>query len=350
MLVSIIIPVFNVAPYIEDCLRSVIRQSYSGPVECLIIDDCGTDNSIAIAERMIAEYDGAIRFKILHHEHNRGLSAARNTGLEMAVGDYVLFVDSDDEIAEDCLEKMMAVVRERPEVELVQGCYMYHRNGINISWPKEIRTTHAISNEEVRNCFYQYKQVPKSAWNKLMSRSLIQKNHLGFIEGLLFEDDPWTFYWLKYVNDAWFLPDITYHYKIRSNSIITGTSRTTAMIHHLMGYHDMIQHISPNYVQQETEYCMLFFTTYIVQRSGGFSFPGLKDDYRYYRRYAWVNRIIKQLILLDLSWSLGNFRYGWVLYSLLLRIKYPSQIPKDYTRLRCWLKRKFESRIPVHDR
>ena len=63
---SIIIPVYQVAPYIEDCLRSVMRQTYQGAMECLIVDDCGTDDSIAIAERAIASYDGPIVFHILY--------------------------------------------------------------------------------------------------------------------------------------------------------------------------------------------------------------------------------------------------------------------------------------------
>ena len=110
--VSIIIPVYNVAPYIGDCLRSVMRQSYKGDVECILVDDCGLDESIVIAEQMIAEYDGPIQFKILHHDHNRGLSAARNTGTLQAKGDWIYYLDSDDEITEDCIEKMMTVVSE----------------------------------------------------------------------------------------------------------------------------------------------------------------------------------------------------------------------------------------------
>lgn len=98
MKLSIVIPVFNVAPYIADCLRSVMRQTYTGSMECLIVDDCGTDDSIAIAKQMIADYKGPIRFQILHHEWNRGLSAARNTGTEAATGEYLYYLDSDDEI------------------------------------------------------------------------------------------------------------------------------------------------------------------------------------------------------------------------------------------------------------
>ena len=154
MNVSIIIPVYNVAPYIEDCLRSVIGQTYRGVIECLIVDDRGTDDSIAIAERLIKDYSGPIRFEILHHEHNRGVAAARNTGALKAKGDYIFYLDSDDEITTDCIEKMMAVASQEPDIEMVQGNYIRFCDGKQIHGPREISIVHASPNEEVRNCFY----------------------------------------------------------------------------------------------------------------------------------------------------------------------------------------------------
>ncbi len=168
--VSIIIPVYNVAPYIEDCLWCVMCQTYIGPIECLIVDDCGTDESILIAERMIEKYEGPILFKILHHGHNRGLSAARNTGMEKAVGEYIFFIDSDDVITADCLEKMMAVVQDNPEVELVQGTSLRISGENHIYWPEKIKLTHAYTNEAVRRCRYMGKQLNDPAWNKLIKR------------------------------------------------------------------------------------------------------------------------------------------------------------------------------------
>ena len=329
MLVSIIIPVYNVAPYIKDCLQSVMRQSYAGAMECLLVDDCGTDESMSIAENMIAEYNGLIHFEILHHEHNRGLSAARNTGTEKSVGDYIYFIDSDDEITEDCIEKMMAVVEKYPQVEMVQGRNMLHKDGQATLEPPNIVITHACSNDEVRSCFYTYEQVNMSAWNKLMKRSLIVDNNLFFIEGLLYEDTPWLFYCLKYIMDAYFLLDATYHYKIRSNSIVMATSSERTVIHRLMGYHHMIQHISPDYAQQETEYYIMSFASFLVNRGDGF--PGLKDDYRYFRHYACEKRKIKWVFALDLLWFLGNFRYGRVVYSLIIKLKHPSLVFKEFT-------------------
>ena len=87
--ISIIIPVFNIAPYIGDCLESVMLQTYTGEMECIIVDDCGIDESIAIAKQMIAKYQGQIEFKIIPHAYNRGLSAARNTGIMHSKGDFI---------------------------------------------------------------------------------------------------------------------------------------------------------------------------------------------------------------------------------------------------------------------
>ena len=81
MKVSIVVPVYNVAPYIAECIQSVMHQSWQGALECIFVDDCGTDDSMAVVEKELQEYQGAIDFRILHHERNRGLSAARNRSL-----------------------------------------------------------------------------------------------------------------------------------------------------------------------------------------------------------------------------------------------------------------------------
>ena len=90
--ITAIIPIYNVELYIERCLNSVMSQSYND-FECLCIDDCGTDDSIAIVQKII-EKDS--RFRIISHEKNRGLSAARNTGIDNAKGEYIVCIDSDD--------------------------------------------------------------------------------------------------------------------------------------------------------------------------------------------------------------------------------------------------------------
>ena len=119
--VSIIIPTYNVASYIIECLESVASQTYRGSLECIVVDDCGTDDSIALADNFIQHYSGKIDFRILHREKNGGLSAARNTGLNEAKGEFVYFLDSDDYITPDCIESLVEVAKHFPKVEIVQG-------------------------------------------------------------------------------------------------------------------------------------------------------------------------------------------------------------------------------------
>ena len=120
MEVSIIIPVYQVSAYIERCLESVVNQTYTD-IECIIVNDATQDDSIEKCEILIEKYDGPIHFRIIHHEINRGLSAARNTGTKAAKGAYLYYLDSDDYISPDCIEKLVSVVKDDPSIEMVQG-------------------------------------------------------------------------------------------------------------------------------------------------------------------------------------------------------------------------------------
>lgn len=88
--VSIIVPVYNVEKYIITCLESIAHQTYDN-IECIIVDDCGKDHSIQLAENFISSYNGSIKFVVCYREKNGGLSAARNSGLKMASGRFVYF-------------------------------------------------------------------------------------------------------------------------------------------------------------------------------------------------------------------------------------------------------------------
>ena len=117
--ISIIIPVYNVQDYIIECLDSIAAQTYTTGVECILVDDCGNDNSMKMVNDYLDGYKGEIDFRILRHERNRGLSAARNTGIMNAKGKYVLFVDSDDSISAQCLMYFMQVVQKYPDAQMI---------------------------------------------------------------------------------------------------------------------------------------------------------------------------------------------------------------------------------------
>ncbi len=115
MKISIIVPVYNVERYIEECLKSVMEQNFGGALECIVVDDCGSDSSMAVVERLTGAYTGPIEFRIISHDRNRGLSAARNSGIRAASGDYVSFLDSDDRLLPGAIAAM-AVVAENFQV------------------------------------------------------------------------------------------------------------------------------------------------------------------------------------------------------------------------------------------
>lgn len=222
--VSIIVPVYNVRPYVEDSIRSVMRQTYDGPIECIVVDDCGTDNSMAVVDRLIADYSGPISFKVLHHDHNRGLSAARNTGMDAVTSDYLFFLDSDDELTDDCLEKLTEPL-EKERYDIVVGNVQY----LKILSSNEIIKTKG--NQEIRLPDKTLLEVPRIlrslgnkwgvvAWNRLYRTIFLHQNHLIFKEGLLYEDNLWSFQLACLASSLYVVNHITYIYKIREGSIM----------------------------------------------------------------------------------------------------------------------------------
>ena len=124
--VSIIIPIYNVEKYVAECLNSVISQTYDhSKIECIIVNDCTTDDSMDIVYEIIKKYDGGMSFIICRHEHNEGLSSARNTGIEVAKGNYIFFIDSDDYIYPNSLELLLNASKIYGYSDMVVGNFYY---------------------------------------------------------------------------------------------------------------------------------------------------------------------------------------------------------------------------------
>ena len=306
-----------------------MRQTYTGSMECLIVDDCGTDDSIAIAERAIASYEGPIVFQILHHERNRGLSAARNTGTLAAKGDYLYYLDSDDEITEDCIALLMGKAEECPEAELVQGNHCCHTlTGETVVLIKQYASTIAILNDEVRKCFY---RPNINVWNKLIKRDFLIDHQLFNKEGIIFEDLLWSFYLLKYLNKVCFVSTVTYHQKKRPHSITTGTDRATMAYHYVIVYHDILSNLTPGHEQEEFVFFAKRFCSVLLRF---FRYDqGLEEVFQLCwdlcRQYG-NGRLRFKLAVYRF---LGSFKYGWVVISLWKRVKRPWMIFRDIKRI-----------------
>lgn len=227
MKVSIIIPVYNVSDYVECCLQSVMKQTYTD-IECIIVDDCTPDDSIEKCERMVAGYLGPITFKILHHEKNRGLSAARNTGIDAASGEYLYFLDSDDWIIPECIQLMCDCVEKHPETEVVMGGAIATDGGfLYMDYEKKtFLPEYSDDVDWINKAFLTPLELNVTAWNILINHTFLKSNRLYFVEGLINEDEVWHFMLSKYVSHLSILHKNTYVYVIRKNSIMSGTSKT----------------------------------------------------------------------------------------------------------------------------
>lgn len=225
--ISIVIPVYHVEPYIAECLQSVMRQTYQGEIECIIVDDCGTDKSIEVAEKLIAEYDGPIVFKVLHHEQNRGLSAARNTGINAARGEYVFFLDSDDWIVDDCMNVLTNPLKEEDYDMVLADCELTE-NPYNIRYLCK-ETGPIQGNEIIFKEFYVDRTIFIMVWNKLIKTSLFREFDLSFLEGQIHEDDLWTYKTSLCLENLYVQNVKTYYYRIRPGAITSDYHSNTKL-------------------------------------------------------------------------------------------------------------------------
>jgi len=183
--ISVVIPVFNTEKYLAECLESVLHQTFVD-FEAILVDDGSTDSSADIA-RNLAERDTRIR---IVQQENRGLSEARNTGIDHARGNWITFVDSDDLIAHSFLETLLLAAKQQ-EAEI--AC-CGKRDFADISGVKELLETNSSCNkvtgltpeDALTQAFNQKDRPDYSAWNKLYARSLWAQRR--FKPGIYFED------------------------------------------------------------------------------------------------------------------------------------------------------------------
>ena len=135
---SVIIPLYNKAPYIRKALESVLAQTYTD-FELIIVDDGSTDGSEAIAEDLLASRPSPLAFRLLKQK-NAGVSAARNYGFSVSIGDYIAFLDADDWWEPTYLEKMAQLIEDYPEAGLYASNYMYYKPGKTRVAVKNIET------------------------------------------------------------------------------------------------------------------------------------------------------------------------------------------------------------------
>ncbi|RFS26641.1 glycosyltransferase [Chitinophaga silvatica] len=228
-LVTVIVPVYNLAPYLETCIQSLVGQTYTS-TELIFVDDGSTDQSREILNAASEKYHN---IKVLHQE-NAGQGFARNNGLDNATGEYVSFVDGDDWIAPDTLEVSVgAALSENADIV----CYGFQKvtkvnNEISLLEHFEYDPS-LYTNQDYISLFLLDNTLEKNSLNaatcgKLYKRSLLEANKVRF-RLRVFEDSPFMLEALYHAQKVTFLKGLYYFYYIRGLNNEQGSTMTSGL-------------------------------------------------------------------------------------------------------------------------
>ena len=215
--VTIGIPVFRVENYIRRTMESALSQTYPN-IEFLVVDDASDDQSLNILESIRQTHPRGGAMRILTHSSNLGVSESRNEIIENATGDYLYFMDSDDVIDNDTISLLMHEI-EAHQADVAFGSY----ERIELSGERSLFQYPRMFFEDADSfaefAYQRYAGFQASACNYLVRLSLIRKNYLRFYKADFWEDMAFTLNLVTMANRAVLLPDITYTYLCRENSL-----------------------------------------------------------------------------------------------------------------------------------
>ncbi len=273
-MISVIVPVFNAAPYLVQCIRSVLAQTCRD-IELLLVDDGSTDRSAAICDSY-ATLDPCVR---VIHKENGGLSSARNAGVAQARGECVFFLDADDWIAPDALRLLLMFMRDR-QCEAVQCGVFYAYVGRMLTDATSFGACETLRREEAMRLLMRNHRVKNFAWGKLYKTDILRGQE--FPVGKYFEDCYWQHRVLHSVQSYGILPIPLYYYRQRTDGI--SGQLTLRGLDLLRGYEERLRFIGEHYPRLTAELLRTYLATafaYLTQAhwSGD---KALRSAYREY--------------------------------------------------------------------
>ena len=215
VLISVVVPVYNVEKYLNRCIESILIQTYNN-IEILLIDDGSTDGSSQICNKYVKKDK---RIKVFHKK-NGGLSDARNVGIDMSSGKYIMFIDSDDGVENDIIEYLYnLIIKFNTKMSVCSHNIILNDRKLikKLEGKKEERLT---DKECIKRMLY-HKDIDTSAWAKLYNRELF--DDVRYPKGFLFEDIGTTYKFFlksKFIACGYLKK---YNYFVRKNSIVTGS-------------------------------------------------------------------------------------------------------------------------------
>ena len=214
-LISIVVPVYNVEKYIHECLESILNQSYKN-IEVIIVNDGTLDNSIAKIEDLLKDKRTRLISQV-----NQGLSAARNTGIKAALGEYISFIDSDDKVKSSFIETLYDKANET-NADIVRGSFRNFDGNIPEGWITDFNISPSRGTEALR--YFLNNNVSFVVWSSLYRTTFLRENRLEFTEGILLEDGDFTT--RSYINASVVATSDApnYYYRVRPGSILTSNN------------------------------------------------------------------------------------------------------------------------------
>lgn len=212
-LVSVVVPIYNVEDDLLECIRSIQNQTYSD-LEIILVDDGSPDKCGEICD-LLAKEDKRI---VVIHQNNGGLSRARNAGMQIMTGDFVVFVDSDDVLEEKFVENLLRLsYKYRAEIVVCQNSIFTKKKGVvHLHNQDRIEEKCFNTSDAIKEMLYQ-KEYDVAAWGKLYRSETLKG--VTFPAGLIHEDIPTTYKIFLNANNVVYTSEELYRYQIRDNSI-----------------------------------------------------------------------------------------------------------------------------------
>lgn len=221
--ISIVVPVFNAEKYLHQCLDSVVAQTFTD-WECILVDDGSTDSSGAICAEY-AEIDS--RFRVLHKK-NAGVSSARNYGINCSIGDYMMFVDSDDSLPQDALQKLFSPM-QNGKYDMVMGNYLKIKADGTSRHSETFLSDKDLNIDDLLRVFFIYSGTLFQGylWNRLLKSEIIKHNKLSFREDIYYKED--GLFLVDYItcckNPCRFINSEVYNYSLHISGAMMSAER-----------------------------------------------------------------------------------------------------------------------------
>lgn len=307
---SIIVPIFNLENYIEECYKSIFRQNFPD-YEILFIDDGSTDSSGALCDRIA---QNAENVNVIH-KANGGLSDARNVGIREAKGKYVIFVDSDDMLHEEALEKLYSLIVTDiyPDVvinriKILLDSDMSIRE-CNYTFPETLKQMSIA--ESFQHIIKQDDYVP-GAWTIVAKRKYLIKNDLFFVKGLLHEDEQWTPRAILKSHSMAFNNSFLYLYR-------QGRIGSITQVRNVKREMDKLWIIENLYSESTNAQYSRSCRIALIERASDLYWGVLVRSYQYALKYEDYNALIRKLRSLQHIFAASKNR-NYILCNLLIKL------------------------------